>query len=336
MSTRAREKAFVRETFGRFDPDFFRINCRGCHVESCLDCHVRNGSAVSRPEDGQCLNCHKGYHVGSEYYGMAPREDALRYQRGQVVKGETFLTLLPDVHAQGSLGCADCHSMKSLAAGKKSSKTCTDCHRPDGGVLEHGIGAHMDKLECYACHSAWAAQEYGTFYLRMVDSPAKEYFRVRERGTAHYVKSAYLKEQGAPPLGLNDSGKVSPIRPQFIAYFSNIRNSRPVGEENLLLAARWKAFFPHTVRRGTVMCDGCHNNARRFILEKEEDRVYRLQDSSMRLESFWDQRGQTVANGSFMTPERFAGMASRKPLYRRVYVKKWKNLLQAVENSSGP
>ena len=194
----------------------------------------------------------------------------------------------------------------------------------------------MKNLECYACHSAWAAQEYGTFYVRMVDSSSQDYFRLRSASGRQYVKSGFLKKQDAPPLGINSKGKISPIRPQFISYFTDVKDNRPVGAENRLVAAQWKAFFPHTVRRGTVMCDGCHGNPGRFILEKEEDRMYQLQQDGLKLISFWDQSGQSVVNGSFMPPERFAEMASRKPAYKKAYLKKWKKLLQAVENSSRP
>ncbi|MBU0988331.1 MAG: hypothetical protein KKH68_13870 [Proteobacteria bacterium] len=336
MSTRIMEKAFVDAAFGKAAPQFFQKNCQGCHVESCEDCHGKETNGYSPPQSDPCLDCHKGYFVGMEYYGMAPREDHLRYQRGKVFKGETFLTMSPDVHARAGMQCADCHSMQSLIEGKKASKTCTDCHQPDPAVIEHGIDAHLEKLECYACHSAWAAQEYGTFYVRMVDSSGKDYFRLRSLATDRYIKSAYLKKQDNPPLGINSKGKISPIRPQFITYFTDVKNDRPVDEENRLLTAQWKAFFPHTVRRGTVMCDGCHGNPGRFVLEKEEDRMYQLQQEGMKLISFWDQSGQTVINGSFMPPERFAGMAARKPAYKKAYVKKWKKLLEAVENSSKP
>ena len=337
MSTRIREKAFVQAAFGKEAPQFFQENCQACHVKSCQDCHANaGGKPGSPPESDRCLNCHKGYFVGMDYYGMAPREDSLRYQRGKLFKEETFLTMLPDVHAQAGMQCSDCHSMQSLIDGKKASKTCRDCHQPDPSVIEHGIDAHLKNLECYACHSAWAAQEYGTFYVRMVDSSNQDYFGLRSGSSRQYVKSGFLKKQDAPPLGINSKGKISPIRPQFISYFTDVRNNQPVGAENRLVAAQWKAVFPHTVRRGTVMCDGCHSNPGRFILEKEEDRLYQLQQDGLKLISFWDQSGQTVVNGSFMPPERFARMASRKPAYKKAYLKKWKKLLQAVENSSRP
>ena len=332
MSTRTKEKAFVQKTLGKADPDFFQKNCKSCHVKSCDDCHKRDGDILEPPTSDSCLDCHKGYFTGWEFYGRAPREDNLRYQRGKTVKGETFLKMLPDVHAQAGLECGDCHSMKSLMDGKTSSKTCVDCHKVDEAIIEHRIDAHQKNLECYACHSAWAAQEYGTFFIRFKDSSNKQYFRLRPWNDAENVKSGFLKEQDSPPLGINQREKISPIRPQFIVYFTDIKNNRPVGEENRLLTARWKAFFPHTIRRGTVMCDGCHGNSRRFLLEKEEDRMYRLQKNGMSLASFWSQKGQTVHNGSFMTLERFKKMMSKPPEFKKAYVEKWKRLIKAVEN----
>jgi len=336
MSTRTFEKAFVKKAFGQQDPRFFQKNCQGCHVKSCLDCHSKNGDEYTIPKSERCLGCHSGYYVGMEYYGMAPREDSLRYQRGKAFKGENYLAMLPDVHAQAGMQCSDCHSMQSLIAGKKASKTCTDCHQPNPAVIEHSIDRHLEKLECYACHAAWAAQEYGTFYVRMKDSTNQKHFRLRPVNDSSYIKSAYLKKQDLPPLGINSKGKVSPIRPQFILYFTNVQSGKPEGEENRLLAAQWKAFFPHTVRRGAVMCNGCHSNAGRFLLEKKEERLYELQKDNMTLKSFWDQNGQTMLNGSFMPLERFVGMASRKPAYKIAYLKKWKKLLKSVENSSKP
>ncbi|MEJ2657262.1 MAG: hypothetical protein P8012_08685, partial [Desulfobacterales bacterium] len=103
-------------------------------------------------------------------------------------------------------------------------------------------------------------------------------------------------------------------------------------KENRLLTARWKAFFPHTIRRGTVMCDGCHNNPERFLLEKEKDRIYQLQKNGMVLESFWSQKGQTVGNGSFMTPKRLKKMGSKSLEFKKDYVEKWKRFIKAVAN----
>ena len=335
MTRRSGEKEFVKRTYARHDNGFFDKNCSACHVDSCSQCHG-SGHAVRKPTVADCQICHKGYFIGWDYSGRAPREDNNRYQRGIAVNGETFLKMSPDVHYRSGMTCGDCHSMTSLRQGQKSSKTCIDCHQPSDKVIEHGIKAHMQKLECYACHSAWTAQEYGTFFLQFKDLKQKEDFDLKEGPNPEYLSSAYLRKQDAPPLGINSRGKVSPIRPQYIAYYTDIQKATRGGKENQLLAAEWRAMFPHTVQRGTVTCEGCHDNQRRFILEKPEQRIYQLRKDGMNLDSFWDQQGQRVVNGDFMAASRYLQISSKSPAYTKAYIKKWKKLLNRVEPSSKP
>jgi hypothetical protein len=260
----------------------------------------------------------------------------MRYQRGIAVNGETFLKMLPDVHYAAGMVCGSCHSMASLARGERSSKGCRDCHKPSTKVIEHRIGAHLERLECYACHSSWASQEYGTFFLRFRNQKMKEDFDLKAGYSAEYLRSAYLKQQDAPPLGLNAAGRISPIRPQFIAYYTDIMSARNGGPENVLLATEWRAFFPHTVQRGTVTCEGCHDNPRRFLLESPAQRIYQLKRDGMTLESFWDQTGQKMVNGDFMAASRYLRMSAKNPAYTRAYIEKWKQLINRVEAFSRP
>lgn len=332
MATRAAEQHFVAATFGRHDPQFFAGNCTGCHVQSCADCHG-SGHQTSRPDTEVCLHCHKGENVGWDYLGRAPREDSLRYQRGPKAQDDFYLAMRPDIHAEAGLVCADCHSMASLLLGEKSSKSCLDCHQPDPKVIEHGIPEHLAELECYACHSAWSPQEYGSFYLKMTDSPARDYFYLRQNPAGDTIKSAYLKLQEAPPLGLNDRGRLSPIRPR-IGYFSQIVDGEPVGEENRRVVARWQAFFPHSIRRGTVMCEQCHDNPRRFLLEDPEKRIYRPDLDGLGLGSFWDRSGQTMEQGAFVPAEKVADLRRKSPAYIKAYIQKWQQFIQHVAPSS--
>ncbi|MHB8058835.1 MAG: selenite/tellurite reduction operon b-type cytochrome iron-sulfur cluster-binding subunit ExtO [Desulfuromonadaceae bacterium] len=334
MAKRSGEKQFVQRSYGRFDSEFWDKNCNSCHVNGCLDCHSDGG--LAKPSVAACQRCHNGYYTGWDYSGRAPREDNMRYQRGAVVNGATFLKMLPDVHYSAGMTCGACHSMNSLAEGKKSSKNCRDCHKPDLKVLEHRISAHMERLECYACHSAWAPQEYGTFFLRFRDLRMKDDFDLKSGPSVEYLRSAYLKKQDAPPLGINSRGKVSPIRPMFISYYTDIMRARNDGPENTLLAAEWRAYFPHTVQRGSVTCEGCHDNPSRFLLEPESVRIYNLEKDGMGLESFWLQKGQRVSNGSFMAASRYLRMSSKSPAYTKAYIEKWKTFLNRVENSSRP
>jgi hypothetical protein len=334
MAQRTGEKQFVQRSYARVDSGFWDKNCGSCHLKSCLDCHDEGRPA--KPTVATCQKCHKGYYAGWDYSGRAPREDNLRYQRGLAVNDETFLKMLPDVHYRAGMTCAACHSMSSLTLGKKSSKVCIDCHTPDMKVLEHRIPAHLERLECYACHSAWGAQEYGSFFLRFRDQRMKEDFDLKPGADGEYLRSAYLKRQDAPPLGLNQRGRVSPIRPQFIAYYTDIMSARNGGPENTLLAAEWRAWFPHTVQRGSVTCEGCHDNPARFLLEPESMRIYNLKKDGLGLESFWRREGQRVVNGDFMSASRYLAMGRKSPAYTKAYIQKWKTLLNRVESSSRP
>lgn len=333
MATRHGEKSFVQRSYAKFDSNFWDKNCSSCHIKSCNDCHEK-GKENIKPTVAICQRCHKGYYTGWDYSGRAPREENMRYQRGIVVEGETFLKMLPDVHYTKGMTCGVCHSMNSLADGRKSSKNCLDCHRINTKILEHSIPSHLQKLECYACHSAWGAQEYGTFYLRFRDQRMKEEFDLMPGASLEYLKSAYLKRQDAPPLGINIRGKVTPIRPMFIAYYTDIMTARNGGPENILLAAEWRAYFPHTIQRGTVTCEGCHDNPTRFMLEPESRRIYNLQKDGMTLQSFWNQEGQKITNGSFMSSSGYDQLHKKTTAYKKASIKKWQNILKQGADSS--
>lgn len=332
MTTRTGEKQFCQRSWGQADPNFFEQNCSGCHVTNCLDCHRAQtsdagGHDLQRPDNETCYRCHNGYFVGWDYPGRAPREDSVRYQRGPEANGQYYLKMRPDVHAEAGMQCGACHTMNSLQNGVSVAKSCRDCHNPDLRIIEHSIPAHLQQLECSSCHAAWAAQDYGTFYIRTVESDNRQFFRVKELNE-NYIKSSYLKRQDLPPLGLNDRGLVSPIRPQFLAYYSEMEHNLPVGEENRLLLAQWKAFAPHTIRRGTALCNGCHGNARRFMLQPLEQRKYRIDLDGLQLDSFWRSEGQMIVNGGFYPQQRFDAMSQKTLQYSQKYVEKWQKFLK--------
>jgi hypothetical protein len=337
MTTRAAERGFCRRALGAEGGErFFAQSCTGCHVDGCADCHgaAPHASASARPSTEACLRCHRGYFVGWEYLGRAPREDHVRYQRGPEAHGERYLTMLPDVHAERGMTCADCHTMRALQQGSgKTAKACVECHRRvSRDVPEHGIAAHLERMQCAACHSAWAAQEYGTFLVRNAPGDEQEIFDAALPAWGEWRKSAVLKRQDAPPLGRDARGKVAPIRPQFVLFATDASR----GMENRLLAAEWRAFFPHTVRRGTVTCGGCHESPGRYLLERDEDRHYLLEKDGLPLRSFWSQEGQEVVNGSFLSREEHDRMNRKTPEYVRQHLRQWKNLLDRADRRSAP
>jgi hypothetical protein len=332
MATRAAEKRFSRRAFGAEGDRFFARSCTGCHVAGCDDCHLAAPHAGRRPKAEACTRCHRGYFVGGDYLGRAPREDHERYQRGpEAEDGERYLKMLPDVHSERGMACGDCHTMRSLQEGRRSARTCRDCHpRPSPDVPEHALTAHLEKMECEACHAAWAAQEYGTFLVRAATPEQEEAFAPLA-SWGPWQKSAYLKSQDPPPLGLNERGRVAPIRPQFILFATDPGR----GWENRLLAAEWRAFVPHTVRRGTVTCSECHDSSRRYVLEPEAERLYELEKDGLPLRSFWSRDNQAVGNGSFFPPDRYEAMNRKTPEYVRQHLRQWQRILDRAEPPSG-
>ena len=323
MATRSGERDFARRAFGAGGDRFFAESCAGCHVTSCADCHGHDPHRAGRPRDEACLRCHRGDSVGWEYGGRAPREDHVRYRRGATAEGEPFLKMLPDIHFERGLGCADCHTMNSLQEGRRAAKSCRDCHSPLASTSpEHAIAGHLEKVACVTCHAAWASQEYGTFLVRPANEEQKEAFAPLP-AWGPWRKSAHLKRQDAPPLGLDEKGLVSPIRPRFTLFVTDPE----AGWENRLVAAEWRAYAPHTVRRGSVACGGCHDNRRRFLLEKDAERLYPLEKDGLPLRSYWSRVGQTLVNGSFFPPDRFERMNRRSPEYKRQVVARWQKLL---------
>lgn len=330
MASRSGERAFADRAFGKEGKRFFTESCGGCHVTACADCHGNEPHSGARPDDGVCLRCHRGDSAGWEFEGKAVREDNVRYRRGATSQGEPFLHMLPDLHFERGMTCADCHPMSSLHLGKRGARTCRGCHRSvPARSPEHAIARHLETMACVACHAAWSSQEYGTFLIKTATAAQDEAFAALPTW-GPWRKSAQLKRQDAPPLGLNAEGLVAPIRPRYVLFVTDPAR----GWENRLVAAEWRAFAPHTVRRGGVACGGCHDNRSRFILESDADRLYLLDKDGLPIRSYWNREGQRVVNGAFLPAGRFAAMNRRTPEFTRQEVREWQKVLEHAATRS--
>ncbi len=157
------------------------------------------------------------------------------------------------------------------------------------------IGVHIDKMECYACHSEWAPQCYGCHVkidftkglssydwakagkihdsLGYTGEFMKEAFPFMQKGKVTEGRS-YLRWED-PVLGINGEGRVSPIIPgcQQIATVIDT-NGNPIMTEEIW---RTKPFLenggkegqrgidmtpaqPHTVSAEARTCESCHTN----------------------------------------------------------------------------
>lgn len=148
-----------------------------------------------------------------------------------------------------------------------------------------GIPKHMESLECYACHSTWAAQYYGYKYVIDYTKPSIDWLESAEKSktdgtTADYNKS-HVMQKGAPtfgdyshvrwenpPLGINGEGRVSPlvgviqtvstvIGPDGKTIVHN-HVAKTAGGYNAMELA---PLNPHTTSLASRECSDCHGNS---------------------------------------------------------------------------
>lgn len=337
MTTRSKEINIIEKAFNSVDKDFYDKNCKSsCHVNKCMDCHTFDSSThiILKPNTDKCLKCHNGYFTGIDFIGLAIREDHNRYKRGIRRDSDYYLKMLPDVHYEKGFTCNECHSMKSLSKNKTHSKGCTDCHKKiDTTIVEHNVAQHIKKLECYACHSAWSVNELGTFFVQFIGSDIKKFYKDLPNISSEYVKSAFLKEYGPPYLCINSNGKYTPVRAEFIFFFTQIYKNKLIGDDNRLIGAYWKAFLPHTIRSETVMCEQCHENRKKYLLIDKFNDYYELSKDDIMFESFYSGRDQSVINGHFIDNETYNNKINKKTInYVESYLKKWREFIHFIES----
>lgn len=147
-----------------------------------------------------------------------------------------------------------------------------------------GVRRHMDKLECYACHSTWAAQYYGYQYAVDYRQRSTDWLKTAEQqlpdGSPADRKGQMSDQPGAPtswdyshvrwenpPLGVNGEGRVTPL----VGVIQTV--GTVIGPDGKTLAwnrvARTGEGYnamelaplnPHTSSRESRNCADCHGN----------------------------------------------------------------------------
>ena len=164
---------------------------------------------------------------------------------------------------------------------------------PDGHVAMEQVSAHMEKLECYACHADWAPQCYGCHVnvnfsvdsegnARMDTDWVSSGNAALPDGSHEILKSpgkvsesrSYLRWE-APILGVNGEGRVTPLIPGCEVIFTVIgpegktllyneigrtppgtEGGGDEGQRGLDMAP----VQPHTAGRKARTCESCHSD----------------------------------------------------------------------------
>lgn len=235
--------------------DLLRRRCLRCHLHTkgdsypavrrgkgCAACHLRyadgklQSHAFVLPGEDQCLRCHYGNYVGSDFFGRYEHDfnDDYRtpYAPSARLYGVEQHDLVPDIHQQRGLTCLDCHRSRKTV-------TCRDCHAPgsqppplntirtEGNQLiltavkdgrEHLVPAlrhpahakYADKADCQVCHAQWSFNDQ-TAHLLLSYSAEVRPWRFLAVQSSSEAENFILKKSGREPA-MTDSltGKTKP------------------------------------------------------------------------------------------------------------------------------
>lgn len=222
--------------------DMLRRSCLRCHVfakgddypavahgTGCSACHLafKDGKMQSHafvaPTDAQCLSCHYGNHVGSDYHGRYEHDYNWEYRTPYTTKtagktpprpyGLESHDLAPDIHQQRGLLCIDCH--RDSGHSKAKTISCRSCHgwkpgqpipalgnlqtrgdsllltgRADGKErvvpsLRHQAHQQYGKqVACQVCHGQWSFNDAPTHLLRSAFADYEPWERLIVQGSS--------------------------------------------------------------------------------------------------------------------------------------------------------
>ncbi|MCL2791171.1 MAG: hypothetical protein FWD79_11105 [Desulfobulbus sp.] len=223
--------------------DMLRRRCLRCHVYAqgdaydavkhgtgCGACHLafENGKMLSHaftpPADKQCLSCHYGNSVGSDYHGRYEHDYNWEYRTPYFLRtsrntaprpaGVEWHDLAPDIHQQRGLVCIDCHK-RSGHNRQEPRIACITCHgwrpgqptpalgtllirdqtlvltgRMDGKehtvpLLHHPAHRQYDsRVACQVCHGQWSFNDAPTSLLLSYRQEYEPWERLTVQGSS--------------------------------------------------------------------------------------------------------------------------------------------------------
>ena len=188
---------------------------------------------------------------------------------------------------------------------------------PEAEVAMGKIEAHMENLECYACHSDWAPQCYGC-HVKVEYTPGKTNMDWIASGSTHFANGetsesvlgtkgkkqfgkasetrSYLRWED-PILGINGEGLVTPVIPGCQVTFTVIgpdgntlilnKQARVADNGQTVAGTDMAPVQPHTSGRKARTCESCHSNPKalgygiqdgQFMKKQGEDLYMDIQD----------------------------------------------------------
>ena len=192
-----------------------------------------------------------------------------------------------------------------------------------GKVAMDEVQAHMDKLECYSCHSDWAPQCYGC-HVKVDYTKGKSKIDWIASGSTHFANGetsesvlgtkgkkqigkahetrSYLRWED-PILGINGEGLVTPIIPGCQVTYTIIgpdgstvtlnKQARVKDNGQVVDAIDMSPVQPHTTGRKARTCESCHSNPKALGYGIQDGQFLSDQDKDLKVDV------QDLATGKF-------------------------------------
>ncbi|MFQ5962752.1 MAG: hypothetical protein ACE5KZ_00530 [Candidatus Scalinduaceae bacterium] len=149
-----------------------------------------------------------------------------------------------------------------------------------GKVAMSTIHMHIEKMECYACHSTWTPQCFGchmqydrrvkgTDWIstsKTIDSKTGRQTVTKEFGNLSFENRSFMRWEN-PILGINFRGKASPLAPGCQVFYTFIDEEGDVKALNKFYTTSTghnsptlAPMQPHSISLVARTCEDCHAN----------------------------------------------------------------------------
>ncbi|MBI1820880.1 MAG: hypothetical protein HYR79_04140 [Nitrospirae bacterium] len=169
-------------------------------------------------------------------------------------------------------------------------------------IAAHQIPGHMEKMECYACHTGWVPKCMGCHIkIDLTKQPTPihvsyDHLEDKQSDFGLYTLTAGIRvPEYDYPLGIDHRGKYAPFVPRSSVVYTLIDETgkevykyRPQTTAKGTLGFAHNQTIPHTVRTEVRSCESCHNSDKALGLGSATSKEYPKLAPLMPADFVWD------------------------------------------------
>jgi hypothetical protein len=240
----------------------------------CIDCHTQreimgDGNIYGKKEEAveiECIDCHgtpfeyPWDENGKVTTSGAYKSDGTPYG---IAGGNEFTNIekIGDTLILTSKYDDATHEIPLLKEKKDSSSW-----KSNEALVAMSAIPHIDSLECYACHAAWAPQCYGCHVKMDSRNSGYDWIAGADNASGWSESRSYLRWE-TPVLGINAEGNVAPYIPGCQVVFTYINETGETVILNRIFTTvdgtsgiAYNPIQPHTISARPRTCENCHTN----------------------------------------------------------------------------